>query len=108
MWECFFEGLGQFTESKSDFIRSLIRPQLIKKTPGEEGARAAPTLDLPSSALLLGGGSFQPRPPSICTLRAAWGFPGDSDGEEPACNAGDLALIPGSERSFGEGNGYPL
>ena len=32
-------------------------------------------------------------------------------GKEPACNAGDigdLGLIPGSERSPGEGNGNPL
>ena len=28
-----------------------------------------------------------------------------SDGKESACNAGDLGLIPGSERSPGEGNG---
>ena len=27
---------------------------------------------------------------------------------ESACNAGDLGLIPGSGRSPGEGNGYPL
>ena len=32
----------------------------------------------------------------------------DSDGKESACNAGDLDLIPGSGRSFGEGNGNPL
>ena len=36
------------------------------------------------------------------------GFPGDSDSNEPACNAGDLGSIPGSGRSPGEGNGYPL
>ena len=36
------------------------------------------------------------------------GFPGDSDGKEPACNAGDPGLIPGLGRSPGEGNGYPL
>ena len=36
------------------------------------------------------------------------GFPGGSDGKECACNAGDLGLIPGSERSPGKGNGYPL
>ena len=36
------------------------------------------------------------------------GFPGTSDGKEPACNAGDPDLIPESERSPGEGNGYPL
>ena len=36
------------------------------------------------------------------------GFPGGSDGEESACNAGDPGLIPGLERSPGEGNGNPL
>ena len=36
------------------------------------------------------------------------GLPGGSDSKEPACNAGDPGLIPGSERSPGEGNGYPL
>ena len=36
------------------------------------------------------------------------GFPGGLDGKESACNAGDLDLIPGSRRSPGEWNGYPL
>ena len=36
------------------------------------------------------------------------GFPGDSDGKESACNAGDLGLIPGLERPPEEGNGNPL
>ena len=36
------------------------------------------------------------------------GFPGGSDGKESACNAGDPGLIPGSGRSPGKGNGYPL
>ena len=36
------------------------------------------------------------------------GFPGGSDGKESACNVGNLGLIPGSERSPGEGNGTPL
>ena len=36
------------------------------------------------------------------------GFPGGSDGKESAYNAGDLGLIPGSGRSPGEGNDYPL
>ena len=30
------------------------------------------------------------------------------DGKEPACNAGDLGLIPGSGRSLREGNGCSL
>ena len=36
------------------------------------------------------------------------GFSGGSDGKESACKAGDLDSIPGSGRSPGEGNGYPL
>ena len=35
-------------------------------------------------------------------------FPGGSDGNEPACSAGDPGLIPGSGRSPGEGNGNLL
>ena len=30
------------------------------------------------------------------------------DGEESACNGGELGSIPGSGRSAGEGNGHPL
>ena len=36
------------------------------------------------------------------------GCPGDSDGKESVCSAGDLGLIPRSGRSPREGNGYPL
>ena len=36
------------------------------------------------------------------------GFPGGSDGEESACNAGNLGLIPGSGRSPGGRHGNPL
>ena len=36
------------------------------------------------------------------------GFPGSSDGNESACNAGDPGSIPGSGRSPGEGYGNPL
>ena len=36
------------------------------------------------------------------------GFPGGSAGKESACNAGDWGSIPGSGRSPGEGNSYPL
>ena len=32
------------------------------------------------------------------------GFPGDSDGKESTCNAGDLSSVPGSGRYAGEGN----
>ena len=32
------------------------------------------------------------------------GFPGDSDGKESTCHAGDLSSVPGSGRYPGEGN----
>ena len=35
-------------------------------------------------------------------------FPDGSVGKESACNAGDPGLVPGLERSLGEGKGYPL
>ena len=36
------------------------------------------------------------------------GLPGVLDGKESACNARDPGSVPGSGRSPGEGNGYPL
>ena len=36
------------------------------------------------------------------------GFPGGLDGKEPACNEGDLDLIPRLERCPGGGHGNPL
>ena len=42
------------------------------------------------------------------TSARVMGFPGGSVSKEYACNAGDLGLIPESERSPGEGNGDPL
>ena len=36
------------------------------------------------------------------------GFPGRSNGNESACNAGDLGSIPRLEMSAEEQNGYPL
>ena len=41
-------------------------------------------------------------------LKVKFGFPGSPAGKESACNAGDPGSIPGSGRSPGEGNGYPL
>ena len=35
-------------------------------------------------------------------------FPDSSVGKESSCNAGFPSLIPGLERSTGEGIGYPL
>ena len=39
---------------------------------------------------------------------AEGGFSGSSAGKESACNAGDPGLIPGLERSPGEGISHPL
>ena len=36
------------------------------------------------------------------------GLHGGSNSKESACNEGDPGPVPGSERSPGEGNGYPL
>ena len=35
-------------------------------------------------------------------------FPGDAEDKKSACNAGDLDLIPGLDRSPEGGHGYPL
>ena len=36
------------------------------------------------------------------------GFPGGSEGKEPACNAGDQGSIAGQGRALGGGHGNPL
>ena len=41
----------------------------------------------------------------LCDIK---GFPGGSDGKESACIVEDPGSIPGSRRSFREGNGNPL
>ena len=41
-------------------------------------------------------------------MRLIYMRPITTDGKESACNAGDPGSIPGSGRSPGEGNGYPL
>ena len=40
--------------------------------------------------------------------RTSLGFPGGTAVKNPPANAGDLVLIPGSERFAGEGDGNPL
>ena len=51
------------------------------------------------------------QPSGICNGSAytvSDSFHGGSDGKESACSAEDLVSIPGSRRSPGVGNGYPL
>ena len=43
----------------------------------------------------------------LTTEQAYRGFPGGSDGQESACNAGDPGSIPASGRCHGEGNSNP-
>ena len=43
-----------------------------------------------------------------CMCVCVKGFPGDSAVKNPLVNAGDMGLVPGSGRSSGEGNDYPL
>ena len=45
---------------------------------------------------------------NIIVVAFKTGFPGSSASKESACNTGDPSLTPGSERSSGEGIGYPL
>ena len=47
-------------------------------------------------------------PKCVLGFQNELGFPHSSVGKESACNAGDLASIPGLGRSSGEGNGNPL
>jgi len=49
-----------------------------------------------------------PQAVEACTFRVPQLFPGGSDGKEPACSAEDPGWLPGSGRSLGERNGYPL
>ena len=44
----------------------------------------------------------------IISMKPCASFPGSSAGKESACKAGDLDLIPGLQRSPGEGNSDPL
>ena len=52
--------------------------------------------------------SLRPRIENNVSVAKLRGFPGDTDGKESACNAGDLGSILGLGRSPGEGNGYPF
>ena len=52
--------------------------------------------------------SFHSNPQKKAMPKNVWGLPCSSTGKEYACNAGDPGLIPGTGRSPGERNGYPL
>ena len=48
------------------------------------------------------------QPSRTLSLIMVMGFPGDSDGKESVCSAGDPGSIPRLGRSPGEGNGNSL
>ena len=58
--------------------------------------------------LLLMGNGLVSFLPVVNKTAMDGGFPGSSNSKASAYNEGDLGLIPGSERSPGEGNGNPL
>ena len=55
-----------------------------------------------------GNGKFMWRAEVKLGLQIEWGYNGEADAKESACNAGSPGSIPGSGRSPGEGNGNPL
>ena len=81
----------------NDFDRNLLFPTSISPLP--------PKSCWFSNYFLKRGGSFRYY---FKILLLYFGFSGDSDGKESACNAGDLSLSSGLGRFPGGGNGNPL
>ena len=63
---------------------------------------------MPGSGRSPGEGNGNPLQYSCLENPMDLDLPCSSDGEESACNAGDLGLLPGSGGSSREGNGNPL
>ena len=82
-------------------------------TVGKRGCRMSMLCAFPQSVKLkitkcLVKDEFWSRNQWKAWLQTKAGIPCGSAGKESTCNAGDLSLIPGLERSPGEGKGYPL
>ena len=75
-------------------MTNSIDINLSSVAPTTSASRSLPSLSLSPTAF----------------VNTTWrcGFPGGSDSEASACNAGDPGSIPGSGRSPGKGNGYPF
>ena len=100
----FFSSLTQ-TEDKMVRWHHLHNGHKFEKTPRykeEQGSLACWSQGLQSSCTWLSDQTATS--PDI----VSWFFPGGSDGKESDCNAGNPGLIPGLERSPGEGNGNPF
>ena len=87
----------QKTLRVNDFDRNLLFPTSISPLPPKSCGF--------SNYFLKRGGSFRYY---FKILLLYFGFSGDSDGKESACNAGDLSLSSGLGRFPGGGNGNPL
>ena len=62
----------------------------------------------PNQSAWTGTWTFGICPICYCWLAFSHSFSVGSDSKEYACRAGDVETIPGSGRSPGEANGYPL
>ena len=97
MWDLPRSGIKSILPALADGLFTTDPPGKTSNSLGG-GFHDLPMLFLPSF-----------KPGTFCMLgEHDGGFPGGSDGKESACDAGDPGLIPGSGRSPGEGNGYPL
>ena len=96
-WTCFYHSYDQINQQteKANFVTAehkIFNPlSLTRQNVIEPPVKARVVVTLLSTYLT--------------TFLRAQGFPHSSDGKESACGAGDLASVPGSGRSPGEGNG---
>ena len=79
-------------------------PSILAQRPMERGAWWATVTGVAESQKRLRDLALM----HIVMVTLGLGFPGGSDSQESACNAGDLGSLPGLGRSPGEGNGNPL
>ena len=99
-WTCFYHSYDQINQQteKANFVTAehkIFNPlSLTRQNVIEPPVKARVVVTLLSTYLT--------------TFLRAQGFPRSSDGKESACGAGDLASVPGSGRSPGEGKGNPL
>ena len=92
----------QISDNKYAIVNSNLLQHSFLENPTDRGAR---------QATIYGVAKSRRRLSSSILLSQTNGFPDGSVGKEPAWDAedtGDVALIPGSGRYSGEGNGNPL
>ena len=85
---------------------TIPEPGSVRSRYGRGGLFSLEASRLGTQTAVFSGSSLCARLSSSLLMRT--GFPQSSAGKESACSAGDPSSIPGSERSTGEGIGYPL